>query len=291
MGDILESANDLELMSVSDDENDPNISGQISARNQNNSLIEVSDVITRYYYTSKIDSSLNSHSLTDDDACDGYEKKKEQVDVSDDEDEGDSNAVCSPLYAADFLDTEFVVGKDEMNTERISPRFNSEFEEDASNSPSFRTSVVYGKPRLKKIGPKSLLIKPRRTRVYKSLKVPGPRKIISDMYGVRTISYDLPEPEQPCASGVEGVKTTTLSGSDSDASEPPSPSQCVKTTRSFKPEYRDLANLRQPLLSDASSSPSSRSDSSSSTSRSTGSSSSSSSSSCSCSSCSRNKKA
>ncbi|XP_024870762.1 uncharacterized protein DDB_G0271670-like [Temnothorax curvispinosus] len=302
-GDILESATDLELMSVSDDEKGSKPSGQVSASDHsdhNRSLIDVSDIIARYYYTPQMNpipsnpSTDDSRTSSDEYASECYEKK-DRADESDESDEnnnvGDSKEVRSPLYAANFLETEFFVGKGVVNTEGTSRIFNSLLKENASNVPPFRANrVVYGMPRLKRISLECQLIKPRRTRVPKTREEPGPRKIISDMYGVRTISYDLPEPAQACAA--MGVKTTTLSASDdSDESVPPSPSS--KRMRSFESEYRDIAkNLRQPLLSESSSSPSSRSDTtSSSTSRSTNtstsSSTSSSSCSCSCSSCSR----
>lgn len=265
-------------MSVSDNEKDPNVSGGISTCDHNRSLIDVSDVVTRYYYTPQMVSNTDdSHSSTDEYASECFEMKEEQADVNDENsDVNDSKAVCSQLLATNFLETELFV-RDDVDTKETSRIFNSLLKENASNVRPYRTKrIVYRVPRLKKIGPESQLIKPSRTWNRKAPS-PGPRKIISDMYGVRTISYDLPEPDQPCAA--VGVKTTTLSDSDSDVSVPPSPLH-TKTTLSF--EFDIAKDLRQPLLSDPSSSPSSRSDTtSSSTNRS------SSSSSCSCTSCSR----
>ncbi|XP_077280902.1 uncharacterized protein LOC143907798 [Temnothorax americanus] len=269
-GDILESATDLELMSVSDDEKGSKPSGQVSGSDHsdhNGSLIDVSDIIARYYYAPQMNTIPSDPSTDDEYASERY-GEKERADESDENNNvGDSKEVRSPLYAANFLETEFFVGKGVVNTEGT------------SNVPPFRANrVAYGIPRLKRISLECQLIKPSRTRVPKTREESGPRKIVSDMYGVRTVSYDLPEPAEACAA--IGVKTTTLSASDeSDASVPPSPSS--KRMRSFESECRDIAkNLRQPLLSESSTSPSSRSDTTSSSSRSR-------SCSCSCSSCSR----
>lgn len=268
--------NDLELMSVSDDEKDPNVSEGISIRDRNRSLIDVSDIVARYYYTPRmglISNTDGSHNSTDEYASECYKTEQEDY-VNDENNVNNSKAVCSQLFATKFLETKLFVRKGDVDTKGTSRIFNSLLKENASNVPPYRTRrIVYDVPRLKRISPESQLIKPSRTQ---NRKASGPRKIISDMYGVRTISYDLPEPDQPCAA--VGVKTTTLSASDSDSdvSVPPSLLH-AKTTLSF--EFDIAKNLRQPLLSDPSSSPSSRSDSSSSASRSTNSSS------CSCSSC------
>jgi len=274
-----ESANDLELMSVSDDEKK---SKQVPARDRDRSLIDASEIIARYQIlqtdlTHNGDLADSRSSVDTSDCC----TKRQQAHMND----RNNNVGDSPYATKSEC---FAEGTEEI---KDSWKFSSP-RDDISNVSSCQTErVIYDVPRLKRIGLESQLIKTRRTRqVTKSREKPGPRKIVCDMYGVRTVSYDLPEPDQVCAT--VGVKMSTLSESDSDKSVPPSPSRRAETTRSFESQWCDIEkNLHQPLLSDSSST-SSRSDtttSSSSMSRGTGSSSSSSSSSssCSCSSCSR----
>lgn len=271
--DPLESAQDLELMSVSDDERKPDASGQVPARDHDRSLMDVPDIIARYYYTPQMNLISNTDdSCNSSDASEHYERKEREANVED-ENNNVSDSINSPLYVTSFLETEFLEGEGVVDTEGTNRMFNTPLRDNAFNMPRYRAGrVVYGVPRLKRIGPRSQLIKPRRTCVTKTREEPGPRKIICDMYGVRTINYNLPEPEHVLAAA--GVKMSTLSASDSDSDTNVPP---LKTTRSFESEWHDIEkNLHQPLLSDSSSSPSS------STSRST----SSSSSSCSCSSCS-----
>ncbi|XP_070156438.1 uncharacterized protein [Polyergus mexicanus] len=276
------SANNIELLSVSDNENEP-----AAKRDGDKSLTPVPDVIARCYYTPHVDLTSDA-----DDSCSSsiegfaseYHYKKEQIDKNNNDEDiadekSDSETGCTTLCATNFLETEFFVGENEVNMEKINRIFDSSTNDDISSATTQSPSAqrfVYDVPRLKKISFEDQLIKPRRTRVSNHV-ARGPRKIICDMYGVRTISYDLPTPDQVRAE--VGVKTSTLSESDSDVSEPPL--QDAKTTLSFESEWRDIEkNLHQPLLSDPSSSPSSRSDTNSSaTSWST------SSTACSCSSC------
>ncbi|KYM92882.1 hypothetical protein ALC53_00420 [Atta colombica] len=237
-GDIVESTNDLELMSVSDDEEEK----QISARDGNQDI-----------------------------------------------DDENNNIIYSPLYVANFLENEFFEDTEEK-TNQILEKTNYILDSlNTSDIFSFPTElVIYGVPRLKKIDVECQLIKPKRTYVTRSRKKPESKKIVSDMYGVRTISYNLPEPDEVCAA--MGVKISMLS--DSEASI--LPSRRTKMMRLLESEWRDIEkNLHQPLLSDSSSSSSSRSDTTSSNSSSSSSSNqnnnfSSSSSFCSCSSCDRN---
>ncbi|KYN18374.1 PREDICTED: putative uncharacterized protein DDB_G0282499 [Trachymyrmex cornetzi] len=282
--DTAESTNDLELMSVSDDEKEK----QIFARDGNKSLIDAMDIMARYYYTPQIpDADDDSSNVTDGSDC--YKEKNQYID------DENNNINDSPLYAMNFLENEFFEDTEEKTNQILEEKTNhilDSLSDNTSDISSFPTEpVMYGVPRLKKIDVECQLIKPKRTYVTSSRKKPGPKKIVSDMYGIRTISYNLPEPNEVCAA--MGVKISTLSDSDSDASILSSPSRRTKTTLPFESEWRDIEkNLHQPLLSDSSSSSSSRSDTTSSSSSSSSSSnqnsdSSSSSSSCSCSSCDR----
>ncbi|KYN00254.1 hypothetical protein ALC62_08967 [Cyphomyrmex costatus] len=265
--DTLESTNDLELMSVSDEEKE-----QVSARDCHKSLTDAMDIMVRYYYTSQILDTDDSSTNLIDDGNDYYKGKQE--------DDEDNNVNDSPLYIMNFLESEFFV----KDTEEKTDRMNSPLSDNTSDTSSLQMkSTIYSVPRLKRISSDCQLIKPRRTYVTK--EKPGPKKIVSDMYGIRTISYDLPEPDEVCAA--VGVKISTLSASDSDSEAviPPSPSRRVKKTWSLESGWHDIEkNLHQPLLSDSSSSPSSRSNTTNSSSSSSRSSDSSSSS-CSCSSC------
>jgi len=321
----VESTNDLELMSVSDDEKEK----QIPTRDGNKSLIDVMDIMARYYYTLQIPDADSSNMM---DGSDCYKEKKQDID------DENNNINDSSLYVTNFLENEFFEDTDQKTEQKTNQILEEKtnhildsLSDNTSNISSFPTEpVIYGVPCLKKIDvecqliepkktyitrrekpePKKIindiygvsrlkkidiecqLIKPKRTYDTSSRKKPGPKKIISDIYGVRTISYNLPEPDEVCAA--MGVKISTLSDSDSDASILPSPSRRTKTTRLLESEWRDIEkNLHQPLLSDSSSSSSSRSDTTSSSSSSSSSSnqnsdSSSSCSSCSCSLCDRN---
>lgn len=286
--DDVSTTNDIELLSVSDNENE-----SAAKRNSDKSSTVAPDVIARCYYTPQVDL------ISDDDSCrspvdpldasECHYNEKEEIDGNNnnvDEDIGDersdSETGCSTFCATNFLETEFFVGEDEINVEGIDRIFNPSTLDDDEVSSATTLShseiapyVVYGVPRLKRISFEDQLIKrrtrvsnpvdhqlikPRRTRV-RNLVDRGQRKIICDMYGVKTINYDLPTPDQVLAE--VGVKSSTLSESDSDVSEPPS--RDAKTTLSFESEWRDIEkNLHQPLLSDPSSSPSSRSDTNSS---------------------------
>lgn len=281
------SANNIELLSVSDNENEPDVS--TAKRDGDKSLTPVPDVIARCYYTPQVDLASDA-----DDSCnssvDAFASEchceKEQIDKNNNDEniadeKSDSEMSCSTACATNFLETEFFVGENEINIEKTNQIFGPSTNDDISDISSATTQspsrFVYDVPRLKRISFEDQLIKPRRTRVSNHV-ARGPRKIICEMYGVRTINYDLPIPDQ--VREEVGVKTSTLSESDSDVSEPPL--QDAKTSLSFESEWRDIEkNLHQPLLSDPSSSPSSRSDTNSSTKswRST-------SSTCSCSTCS-----
>lgn len=266
--DDVSTTNDIELLSVSDNENE-----SAAKRNSDKSSTVAPDVIARCYYTPQVDL------ISDDDSCrspvdpldasECHYNEKEEIDGNNnnvDEDIGDersdSETGCSTFCATNFLETEFFVGEDEINVEGIDRIFNPTTLDDDEVSSATTLShseiapyVVYGVPRLKRISFEDQLIKPRRTRVRNPVDR-GQRKIICDMYGVKTINYDLPTPDQVLAE--VGVKSSTLSESDSDVSEPPS--RDAKTTLSFESEWRDIEkNLHQPLLSDPSSSPSSRS--------------------------------
>ncbi|XP_050466885.1 uncharacterized protein LOC126859532 [Cataglyphis hispanica] len=261
------SADNIELLSVSDNENEPDVS---SAKcDGDKSLTPVPDVIAQYYYTPQVDSASDS-----DDSCNSsvdvfasechYEK--EQIDKNNDEniadEKSDSEMNYSALCATNFLETEFFVGENDVSIKETNRIFDPSTIDDISSATTQSPSrFVYDVPRLKRISFEDQLIKPRRTRVSKHV-ARGPRKIICEMYGVRTINYDLPIPDQ--VREEVGVKTSTLSESDSDVSEPPL--QNAKTSLSFESEWHDIEkNLHQPLLSDPSSSPSSRSDTNSST--------------------------
>ncbi|XP_072756019.1 uncharacterized protein [Anoplolepis gracilipes] len=218
------SANNIDLLSVSDSENEPSVSA--AKRDGDKSLTTVPDVIARYYYTPQVDLT------SDTDSCnlsvDAFEchYEEEQIDENNNIDEGikdeksESESGCSTLYATNFLETEFFVEENEINTEKLDQIFNSSnsdissaITQTSSGAPCF----VYTVPRLKRISFEDLeLIKPRKIRVSNRVqKEPKrPRKIICDMYGVRTINYDLPAPDQVRTE--VGVKSTSLSESDSD---------------------------------------------------------------------------
>lgn len=267
----MEQTNDLELMSVSDDEKEK----QVPARDGDKSLIDAMDIMARYYYTPQILDTIDDSS----NMMDGndYYKEKKQADIDDE----NNNVNDSPLYPMNFLENEYF----EDTEEKTHHILDSPLSDNTSDMSSLSTKLpaIYRVPRLKRISVECQLIKPGRTYLTRSREKPGPKKIISDMYGVRTISYNLPEPDEVCAA--MGVKISKLSDSDSDAGVLSSPSRRTKTTRLLESEWRDIEkNLHQPLLSDSSSSSSSDTTSSSSSSSQ---SSDSSSSSCSCSSCDR----
>ncbi|KAL0100454.1 hypothetical protein PUN28_019649 [Cardiocondyla obscurior] len=257
---VLESTTDLELMTVSDDEKENTSERGLRHGDLAKSLIGISDVIKRYYNAPEIGETLDANN-TNSSVDERADERREEWQRTGDENNDAEDAAGSPLYAANFLETELFVGKDTVDTEGSSRIFSSPLMKENARLSSTRCgSVLYGVPRLKRIKLESQLVKQRRTRVT---RVPaGPRRIISDMYGVRTISYDLPESDQACK--VKWFTTTTLSASDSDsgASVLHSPSRReTKTPWSFK--FDIGRNLRQPLLSESSSSPSSRSDTSS----------------------------
>ncbi|XP_012217238.1 uncharacterized protein [Linepithema humile] len=247
------TVNDLELMSVSDHEKESDVSAV--KHNGNGSLIEAPDIITRYYYTPQVDLTSNMDNINDSyesiNALNKCGNKKKKIDLNKNNisnDIDDSETEVELLCATNFLETEFFVEESEV----------------LIKSPP-RISVAYGVPCVKKLNFEDQLIK-RRTCISKDQES---GKIICDMYGVRTINYNLSEPDQK--PNEVGIKSSRLSESDSDTSELSSSSQPLKTIRLFESEWRDIEkNLHQPLLSDPSSSPSSRSDtSSSSTSQST----------------------
>lgn len=275
------SANNIELLSVSDNENESDVS---ATRDSDKSSTAVPDVIARYYYTPQVDltsdaddSCRSSVDASTGDASTGeYHYEKEQIDENNNEnnedvadEKSDSEA---ELCVTNFLEVDFFVGEDQVNTEKIDRIFNSSTK-DTDDDVSFTQSsssapYLYDVPRLKTISFEDQLIEPRRTRVSNrvSNRAQRPRKIICEMYGTKTINYDLPTPDQ--VSAEVGIKLSTLSESDSDVNEPPS--QDAKTTLSFETQWCDIEkNLHQPLLSDPSSSPSSRSDTNSTSSTST----------------------
>lgn len=235
--------NDLELMSVSDHEKEPDAQSAIM-HNGNGSLIEAPDIITRYYYTPQIDLTSSMEDINDSyesinafNKCDNKKKRIEDLNKNNDTSESETELLC----ATNFLETEFFVEENEM----------------LIKSPPRMSHVTYGVPCIKKLNFEDQLIK-RRTRICKDQES---GKIICDMYGVRTINYNLPEPEQKL--NEIGIKSSRLSESDSDTGE--MSSQPLKTMRLFESEWCDIEkNLHQPLLSDPSSSPSSRSNTSSS---------------------------
>ncbi|XP_012525767.2 uncharacterized protein DDB_G0284459 [Monomorium pharaonis] len=314
MGDPLESASHLELMSVSDDEKERK---RIPADNDQ-SLIDTSDIIAQYYYTvhmmdlipSMDDSTdvrfkmpLIKQEEKEEEESEHFgmplikqneEEEKEEADMSYNDENNNvddmKSSDCSSLCAANFVNTELLLEGDAVDTKPINRLASSCLSKETVRD---ARRVVYNVPRLKRISFENQLVKPRRTCVPKSQKTPGPKKIIYDMYGVRTVNYDPPNLGDICAT--MGVKMSTLSGSDSDndndlANASSSLSRRAETT--FKSKWRDIEkDIRQPLLSDSSSSSSSRSStspsSSSSSTTSSSSESSSGSSSCSCSSCSR----
>lgn len=252
-------------MSVSDHEKESDVSSLM--RNDNGSLIEASDIITRYYYTPQMDLASNM-----DDTNDSYESinalnkcnnKKKRIDLNKNDindDVDDSETETELFCATNFLETEILVEENEV----------------LIKSPSHMSHVTYGIPYIKKLNFEDQLIK-KRTRISKNQES---GKIICEMYGVRTINYNLPEPD--LKPNEVGIKSSRLSESDSD-SQLSSSSRSLKTIRLPETEWRDLEkNLHQPLLSDSNSSPSSRSDTNSS---STSSSTSSTSSCSTCSSC------
>ncbi|EFN60320.1 hypothetical protein EAG_04048 [Camponotus floridanus] len=258
------SGNNIELLSVSDNENEPDVSA--AKRDGDESSTAVPDVIARCYYTPQVDltSDVDDSCRSSVDAsANECHCEKEQIDENNNENDEDiANEKSDPetvLCATNFLETDFFVGENQVNTERIDRIFNTS-KEDADDDVSLSEApCLYDVPRLKRISLEDQLIKPRRTRVSNrvSNRVKRPRKIICEMYGTRTINYDLPTPDQVPAE--VGVKLSTLSESDSDVNEP-SP-QDAKTTLSFESQWCDIEkNLHQPLLSDPSSSPSSRSD-------------------------------
>ncbi|XP_029166365.1 uncharacterized protein LOC114937127 [Nylanderia fulva] len=262
------AANNIELLSVSDNEKE----SAASVADDDRSTV-IPDVVARYYYTPQVDLTSDVDDLKSSpdrspsvDAFVNeylYDKEKDINGNNVDEGIGDERNSSEMECATNFLETEFFVGDGEVNLEKINRVINFSMNDDEiSSATTLSTSaiepyVVYGVPRLKKISLEDQLIKQRRTRVSNRVEK-GPKKIICDMYGVKTINYDLPTQDQVQAQ--VGVKSSTLSESDSDVSEPP-PSRNVKTLPLFESEWCDIEkNLHQPLLSDPSSSPSSRSD-------------------------------
>lgn len=264
--DDMPTTNDIELLSVSDNEKEP-----VASATDDDTSTVIPDVIARYYYTSQDSKSLPDRSPSIDAfVSECLYDEEEQIDENnhvDDEDIGDERNNSEMECATNFLETQFFVGDDEVNPESIDRVFKSAMiDDEISSATTLSTSAiapyVYGVPRLKKISLEDQLIKQRRTCVSNRV-MKEPRKIVCNMYGVKTINYDLPTQDQVQAQ--VGVKSSTLSESDSDVSEPPPSRDGEKTTPLFESEWRDIEkNLHQPLLSDPSSSPSSRSDTNSS---------------------------
>lgn len=266
-------------MSVSDNEKEP----ATHDRSIKAATAACKNIIARYYYTPRMDKTSDT-----DETVASTQTNSDNNNNNDDnnnyDDDSNSRSEAAP---ANFLEADFFVAEGKVDIKSAtfqifeSPKLDDDDDDDVSDDIDFtssnrRSHVVYGVPRLTKISMEHQLIKPTRqpTRVVKK-KSSGTRdrvptkKIISNMYGVKTISYDLPGPEQVRAQ--LGVKFSTLTDSDSDDDDEP-PSQRARTARSLEAEWHDIGqNLVRPLLlSDLSSSPSARSaTSSSATSRTT----------------------
>ncbi|XP_032665494.1 uncharacterized protein LOC116841542 [Odontomachus brunneus] len=263
------TTSDMELMSVSDDENLPG-----KARDNDFSMKTQLNTLTRLYHIPQMNSISDKEDnlSVSSDAFAGEHRDevdvKKKIDYSDNDD--NSETKWSQFNIENFLETEVLVGEGAVNTE---PKI-----EDDSDDASIMSSstllaaprcTVFTAPHLKKIGFEEQIVKWQGTRVTKNQG--GPRKIICEMYGVRTINYDLPEPNEIRLQA--GVKSTRLSDSDSDSDDNKNgvssslqPDVITNVSSSYKESdrYNFWKDLRQPLLSDTSSSSSLRSNKSSS---------------------------
>lgn len=255
---------DLELMSVSDDENLP-----ATTRDRDFSMKTQLSTLARLYrvpHMNSISDTEDNFSVSSDafvgEYCDEVDANV-KIDYTDNDD--GSETKCMQFNVENFLETEILVGKGAVNTE-------VKIEDDNDNTSTTSSSTLFVAPRrtvftaphLKKIGFEEQIVKWQGTRATKDQG--GPRKIICEMYGVRTISYDLPEPDaiRPQA----GVKPSRLSDSDSDddnsglhsSLQPGVITNASSSYSNWKSDQHNfLKSLRQPLLSDTSSSSSSRS--------------------------------
>lgn len=281
-------------MSVSDDEREHDMSA--ATRDHNGSSKEtLLSILARWYCTSQVNfNTKDTFSESSDAFANKRYGKTDRWIVLDDKWNNnncgdDDSQARSPLSLANYLETEILVEKGKVNTECRRRVKDDDDNSSTTSSSSVSTAprrVVFGAPRLKKIGFEEQVVKWQDTRAPKER---GPRKIICEMFGVRTISYDLPGPDEVRPEA--GVKSTRLSDSDSDDGEllPSLQPNVVRKTSSFPYEsvWRDFTkDLHQPLLSDPSSSPSSWSTKSSSSSGSDRSTSSSTSTCSTCSTCS-----
>lgn len=271
---------DLELMSVSDDE-ERSLPGKMYDRNKS-STNKYLNILARWYCVPQMnltfDTEDNYSELSDTFAGEHLDNT-ERIDMDNENNNdysGDNDDDSQTKYLAfsieNFLETEILVNEGEVNTECLQK---VKDDDDASITSFSSVStvprhVVFGPPRLKKISFKQQVVKWKGTRAPKQQ---GPRKIICEMHGVRTISYDLPDADEVRPEA--GVKSTRLSDNDSDDESLLSLQLNVRKNTSYESNSRDFTkDLHQPLLSDLSSSPSSRSGKSSSSSSSSQSSSS-----------------
>ncbi|EFN85144.1 uncharacterized protein LOC105182576 [Harpegnathos saltator] len=278
------TTSDLELMSVSDDEKERESTTHVPDRFLTKTSL---DILSRWFYAplnSTFGTKEDNLSEMGDTFAAEYDDEIKWINVDNesndngysDGNDDKSRTEYSSFPVADFLETEILVGEGEVNIDccrmikketmkRRKKERNDDNNDTSSSSSSLSTSpnfVVYGAPRLKKIGFEEQVVKWQDVRPPKNQG--GPRKIICEMYGVRTINYDLPDVNE--IRPVAGVKSTRLSDSDSDDDDSGLPSGVIANTFSDFVFGCNSMDLRPPLLSDPSSSPSSRSSKSSSSS-------------------------
>ncbi|EZA59851.1 uncharacterized protein LOC105274893 isoform X1 [Ooceraea biroi] len=258
---------ELELMSVSDNE-------QPAKRNGDKSLITASKSIMARYYTSWLAS-------ISDDSCETFattrtnESLDRETDSMSDQSRKPRGRTREENNNSSDNYNDNAKGKVDVESAALPIFESSELDNDdaaeAPLAPSRHSCVMHGVPRLMKINLEHQVVgpvrkiravrKPRRVTTCERVPKLEERKIISDVYGVKTISYDLPDPEQmSIRAGGVGARTSRLTDSDSDDSEPPPRAETTK--RFLEPDIGQ--NTQAPLLSD-SSSPSSRSSTSNST--------------------------
>lgn len=244
---------DLELMSVSDDERERNLLA--TARDHDGSSMKTQiSTVAKWYRVPQMDSTSDMEDYLSESSDTLAGEHHDKMDTKRNND-NDLKTKYSQFCIENFLETEMLVSEGEVNTEYC-PKIKDDNDNSSTTSFSSFSTVprrtVYTTPRLKKIGFEEQIVKWQGTH---STKDEGPRKIICEMYGVRTISYDLPEPDEMRLQ--TGVKTTKLSDSDSDDELSPSLGPNVIRNTSLFHWHDLIKDLRQPSLSDTTNSSSS----------------------------------
>ncbi|XP_014485497.1 PREDICTED: uncharacterized protein LOC106750008 [Dinoponera quadriceps] len=259
-----QTMDDLELMSISDDEKEQN-PPVATCDNNGLLLMEMPPRILVQWYD---DPRMSSTSDVESNFSDSNDGRNEDSSNNNGDDDDDSQLQHSLFSIENFLETEILVSEGEVNTEcrqRIKDDDDNASTRSLSSVSTEPRQVVYGAPCLKKIGFEDQVVKWQDTCVPRDQG--GPRKIICEMYGVKTISYDLPGPDEVRPEA--GVKSTRLSDSDSDdGGLPPSlqPEVTMNTSFSLQSNWCDFTKgMYQPSLSDSSSSSSGSTSSSAST--------------------------